>query len=412
MVSNPILAALDDPTALETLYQTRPVAFAAWLEEAVRERADSETLRVWQARLGYRPAPAGPGVPAPVLSVVLLGLTAGLLMRLPGLVGLDLGWYLARFAGLIIVGSLIIWCLLASVPRVRRIGGAALFVCVLFAWLLPDRPGSDSITMALIHLPLVALSLLAWVFMTPTWRDADARIRFIAYLGELLTLVGVILLGGVLLTMLTLGLFSLIELRIDDWYLRNVVVFGLAAAPVVGTWVYDDLLHRQGRLAVIVARLFAPLVLLTVVAYLAAILMQGRMPWADREFLIIINGLLLAVLAITLFAMVGRQGPGSRAADAVVIGLVAVTLSIDVLALGSILLRWAEYGVTPNRVAVTGANLLIFIHLLRILAAWVPHLGGSPAPSRLLARVTGFLPAYSAWSLFVVIGLPLGFGWR
>ncbi len=47
---------------------------------------------------------------------------------------------------------------------------------------------SDSVVMALIHLPVVFWAFLGIVFMGGSWREADSRIRFIRYNGELVVL--------------------------------------------------------------------------------------------------------------------------------------------------------------------------------------------------------------------------------
>ena len=80
-------------------------------------------------------------------------------------------------------------------------------------------------------------------------------------------------------------------------------MFGLDASPVVATYVYDVAVGQQCRLATIIANVFAPLFLVTVCAYLAAIVLEAQSPYSDREFLITINGLLSVMLAITVYAL-------------------------------------------------------------------------------------------------------------
>ena len=53
---------------------------------------------------------------------------------------------------------------------------AGITLVLLVLLLLPDRPGSDSITMALIHGPFVMLSLLGMAFCGGHWRESSARL--------------------------------------------------------------------------------------------------------------------------------------------------------------------------------------------------------------------------------------------
>ena len=71
-------------------------------------------------------------------------------------------------------------CLLHYQSRSREspllIGIAGIILVLLVLLLLPDRPGSDSITMALIHGPFVMLSLLGIIFCGGHWRESSVRL--------------------------------------------------------------------------------------------------------------------------------------------------------------------------------------------------------------------------------------------
>jgi len=155
---------------------------------------------------------------------------------------------------------------------------------------------------------------------------------------------------------------------------------------------------------------FSPLFLLLTMAYLFALLGQQRSPFSDREFLIIFNALLLVVWGITVFSVTGRGEKGSRLLDLTNLSLVFVTLVIDAIALTAIVYRLLQFGITPNRIAVTGANLLIFIHLLWIFYEYVKAFKSRSSTQVIKIIIGRYLPVYSLWSVFVVAGLPLLFG--
>ena len=109
---------------------------------------------------------------------------------------------------------------------------------IAYLIVLPDRADSASITMALIHIPMFSLSLLAMSFMSNNWKTTESRLGFIRYLGEMGIFTVLILLGGIVLTGLTLGLFSAIGFSIEKWYMNYVVVLGLVSSPIVATYIY------------------------------------------------------------------------------------------------------------------------------------------------------------------------------
>jgi hypothetical protein len=249
--------------------------------------------------------------------------------------------------------------------------------------------------------------------MSDQWNNVESRINFVRYVGEMGIYSVLILLGGMILTALTLGLFSLIELRIEKWYMEYIVVLGLVSAPLVATYLFDSIQNQQSKFAPILSNVFSPLFLITVLAYLAATFFQGKSPFTDRDFLITFNGLLLVILALTIFSISGKKKEaGIELSDYINICLVGVTLIVNLVALSAILFRWADHGTTVNRVVVTGANILIFIHLLLILYRYISHFRYGGGISNLESTIAKYLPIYTIWSLTVSIVLPLVFWFK
>jgi uncharacterized membrane protein YidH (DUF202 family) len=94
------------------------------------------------------------------------------------------------------------------------------------------------------------------------------------------------------------------------------------------------------------------------------------------------------------------------------IGLVAITLVIDVVALAAILFRMSSEGLTPNRLAVLGANVLAFCHLAGILYHYIRFMRKDRGFEALDRWIVGYVPLYTAWSVIVVLGFPLAFHFR
>ncbi len=416
-MDNRILAELARPKELEALYHEDKERFKKWLVEALATSPDSETLAVWDARINRPHVRSGRLGGTDILVVVLLSLLALAALKLPvygPFPEADFSiWFYPRFTANIVIASLVFWFLF-SLPHsgAQKIGIVSVLVAaLLFSGLLPDRSDSDSILMSQIFLPLFLVTVAAVAFMGENWRQSEARLAFIRCLGESFIYAVLILLGGVVLTMMTLSLFHLIGYEIEDWYANWVVVCGLAAAPIVAVALYDRVLQRQSGIATLIANTFSPLFLVTIVCYLVAMFFARKNPYLDRDFLITFNGLLLLVWGMTVFSTAGRRRE-QRAGLVFMINtaLIVTTLIIDTIALSAILFRLFEYGISPNKVVVVGSNMLIFCHLVLILKAYVKEVRSG---EELLADATArFLPVYTGWSLFVAIVLPFLFAFK
>jgi hypothetical protein len=159
------------------------------------------------------------------------------------------------------------------------------------------------------------------------------------------------------------------------------------------------------------AKAFSPLFLVMVVAYLVTMLVLGKSPYMDRPFLIVFNGLLLLVLGLAVFSVVRRPANSPvGVVDYINLSLILVTLVIDVVALSAIAFRVISDGLTPNRAAVLGANLIVFVHLLLIARAYFVAMLARRAFAEIGAAIANFLPVYCIWVTLVALGLPLVFG--
>lgn len=413
MTKNTILENLQRPEALEEEFQHSPQAFETQLKEALEKNKNSETLKVWHARLSYSPPVATNKISLGWL--VFICFTTCFFVKMPTLLPIDGAWFYQRFVPIIVVASVIAYFIKTTKYKgnVSKIVMFAAAASAVYLGILPTYENSASITMALVHLPLFFLSLAAASFMGDNWNSVHERLNFIRYLGEMGIYSILILLGGMVLSGITMGLFSLIGLSIEQWYMEYIVVLGLVSTPLVATYLYDSILNRQGKFATVLSNVFSPLFLITVIAYILATVYQGKSPFTDRDFLITFNGLLLIILAITIFSISGKKRTvETGVTDVINVLLVGTTLLVNVIALSAILFRWSEYGMSVNRVVVTGANILIFFHLTLILKEYIGHIMRGNALSRLEAAVTKYLPLYTVWSLIVAIFLPLMFSFQ
>ncbi len=406
-----ILELLDDPEGLEALYRQDSEAFRDSLDEASRSSPDSVALRVWRARLEYREHAGTAENRHRLWYAIGIGLVVGALVRLPA-VWLGEEWYYPRLAPSWVMLSLAAYFWFRRPDRVLLIGGVGLsLAAVVYVSLLPEY--TDSIVMALIHLPLVLWAYVGLVFLGGSWRDANSRVRFVRYNGELVVLGTLVGLGGLVLSGVTVALFALIIDNVEEWYFSNIGIFGATAVPVAATYLYDAVFNRRIAIAAVLARVFAPLFLVMVVTYLIVTLVQGENPFIDRSCLLNVTGLRLLVLGISVFSSVERDRESDVSLiDYVNLALVGVTLLIDAIALSAILFRLASYGFTPNRVTVLGANVIVLVHLVWIFATYIGLVRRKVGFAAMERVVGNYLPVYAAWAAIVAFLLPVVFRFK
>jgi hypothetical protein len=414
-----ILEAVDSPSELEALYRSNPKEFGRAFADAFAASPDSVSLRVWHERLFFderAPAPTSRMSGRDIWLTVALAMIAGTLAKLPILVpALDGEKFCARNLGGILAGALIVYfCVQRKCQPGAVLAIAALFTGVLvFLNFLPGASNSATVILACLHAPFFFWSLVGVAFLGGAWRNMEGRMDFLRYNGELLIYTTIVLLGGMVLTGVTLALFHLIDVDITEWYMGNVVVYGAIASPIVATLLIEQVVSGRFKIAPLLAKVFTPLFLVTVTSYLIVMILKHKSPFTDRDFLIAFNGLLLVVLGLCIFSVSERAANATPGVvDLMNIGLVAITLVIDVVALAAILFRMSSEGLTPNRLAVLGANVLAFCHLAGILYHYIRFMRKDRGFEALDRWIVGYVPLYTAWSVIVVLGFPLAFHFR
>jgi hypothetical protein len=91
------------------------------------------------------------------------------------------------------------------------------------------------------------------------------------------------------------------------------------------------------------------------------------------------------------------------------VGLAALALLENGLALSAIVFRLVEFGITPNRLAVLGSNLLMMGHVGWVTKNLIGFVRGQQDIRSVENGMTFFLPYYGAWAALVAFVFPLVF---
>ncbi len=292
-------------------------------------------------------------------------------------------------------------------PR-RWLGTAAPFVlAALVVNLYPYRAGSVTEVLVALHLPVALWFAVAYAYMGGTIRSHERRMDFVRFTGEWVIYYVLIALGGGVLVLLTGLILEPIETDLAERVVEWVLPSGAAGAVIVAGWLVESKQHVVENMAPVLTMLFTPLfaVMLTVAAATYAV--SGFAGAFDRELLGVFDALLVVVLGLVLYAMSARE-PSRPAGlmDRVQLLAVASALVLDVMVLGAMVARIGDLGLTPNRVAALGLNLVLLVNLAGTAWLSIRLLTGGIAFHRLERWQTSYLPIFALWAATVVAVLP------
>ncbi|MBD2757436.1 hypothetical protein [Spirosoma validum] len=410
-----IIACLNEPRQLEKLYRANKIPFKRAFNTLYPELKGSTIADFWNERLSYEPDELNWGTGRELVFVLMAALIAGLIAKLPAFFAIDQEFFYPRNIGFIVFPALstyFAWKNNVSIRTISFIVGLTL-VGLFFINFLPDNKKSDTLILSCIHVVLFLWSILGFAFVGETRNNEEKRLSYLRYNGDLIVMTTLILIAGGIMTGITVGLFALIGLDIKTFYFENIVVFGLPAAPIVGTYLTQTNPQLVGKVSPVLAKLFSPLVFVMLVIYLVAILYSGKDPYNDREFLLMFNALLIGVMAIIFFSIAETtHTTKSRPEIWVLFLLSAVTVLVNSIALSAILFRISTLGITPNRVAVLGGNVLILVNLLLVTAQLFRVLSKKGTINEVGNAIASYLPVYALWAAIVTFLFPLLFGFR
>ncbi|GAA4310445.1 hypothetical protein [Nibribacter koreensis] len=410
-----IITHLHDPSQLERLYRANKAPFKRDFMTMYPSLKGNALADFWHERLTYETDEINWGNSRELWFVLMAVLVAGIIAKFPALFSIDEEFFYPRNIGFTVfplLTAFFAWKNNLSTGKIALLTGLTL-AGVIFINSLPNVQTSDTLLLSCLHLLLFLWSILGFAFVGGPQNDVEKRIGYLKFNGDLVVMTTLILISGGLMTGITLGLFGLIGFNIEEFYFKNVVVFGLPAAPILGTYLIQTNPALVGKVSPVIARIFSPLVLVMLVIYLVAIIYSGKDPYNDREFLIMFNALLIGVMAIIFFSIAeSSKATKSRVEIWVLVLLSLVTILVNGIALSAILFRISEWGITPNRAAVLGSNVLILINLLLVTAQLIRALSKKGNIAGVGKAIALYLPVYCLWAIIVTFLFPLFFGFK
>jgi hypothetical protein len=407
-----ILTHIDNPKQLEKLYRHDKPAFKTAFSQVYPHLSGNKLADYWNERLNYDSSEISWGSTKEVSFVIIAALLAGVMAKFPALFNINSEFFYARNAGLIIFPILTAYFIWRNSLALKTFifPAVAFLVALAYINILPADAKSDTLLLACIHLPIFLWAVLGFAYVGDNIGSYPKRIEFLRYNGELAIMSGLILIAGAVLTAITMALFEVIGFKIEKFYTEYIAVFGLSAVPIVATYITQINPQLVNKVSPVIAKIFSPLVLITLVTYLVAILFSGKNPYKDRDFLIIFNFLLIGVMAIILFSVAETfKKNENRTGIFILLALSIVTVIVNGIALTAILFRISQWGVTPNRLAVLGSNILMLINLCMISFRLFKSFSKKADIREVGKPIAMFLPVYTLWAIIVTFIFPLLF---
>jgi hypothetical protein len=405
-----IIKNIGNPAELEKLYRNNKTTFTEAFNLAYGDLRENTVAQCWNERLNFENAEISWGTRNELTFVIVLSIIAGLIAKIPEFAGLKPEYFYPRNIAFIFFPLLIIYFGWKQKLQFKTTA-PALFIILLSAVyinFLPDNPKSDTLMLACIHLPLLIWAVTGFAYTGDQYKNFQRRLDFLRYNGDLVVMTAVMLMAGALLTGVTIGLFELIHIRIQEFYFQYIATFGLAALPVIGTYLVQTNPQLVNKVSPVIAKIFTPLVLVMLIVYLIAVIYTGKDPYNDRDFLLIFNLLLIGVMAIILFSIAGTsKKPDTKAGIILLLSLSSVTIILNGIALSAIIFRISEWGLTPNRLAVLGGNILILTNLILVTYNLFRTLKNSRNIEHVENSIASYLPVYILWTIVVTFVFPV-----
>ena len=410
-----ILTHIDNPAQLEKLYRENNAEFKKQFNVIYPNYKDKLGLQVWNERLNYESEKLALGGKNEISAVIILILFGGLIANIPNLTGINEESFFSKNIPLIIFPILSAYFIWIQKIEFNKIWFPiiAIIISAIYVNLIPNYNKSDSTMLVGIHLPMFLWSILGYAYIGAKLNDHPRKIEFLKFNGDLIIMCGIILLSCMVFTLITFGLFELINIKIEESYFRYFAIWWIAAIPMIASFLLQNNPQLINKVSPIIAKIFTPLVFINLLIYLTAVIYTGKYPYNDRNLLLVFNVLLIGVMALILFS-VAEAGKNNKGLFTLYIlfGLSILTIIINSIALSAISFRILQYGMTPNRIAVLGGNILIFIHLLMVSFKLYKSVRNKAKIEEVETSIAQFLPIYSIWTAIIVFILPFIFHYK
>jgi hypothetical protein len=229
------------------------------------------------------------------------------------------------------------------------------------------------------------------------------------------------LIAGIAFGAITSGMFAALSIQLPDLVVRLGIAGGFGLIPVIAlASVYDPTVNPQeqdfsqglSKFIATMMRLLLPLALVVLVIYICLIPFNFMQPFSNRDVLIVYNVMAFAILGLLIgVTPIRTEGISPRVQSALRNGILVLAILaalVSLYALSAVIYRTVFGGITINRTAIIGWNI-INIALLILLVVKQFKAGRQAWVESLRWTFSIGTNAYLVWALFLIIAIPLIF---
>ncbi len=387
------------------------------LSDVSAEFALEHSERLWKQLVLTEAGPTSRAGSRELVVAIGLAVGAAVAIKVPALLGLSIDDDPAFYARNL---SLFVLPFLAAYFAFKRqLGWGRGFALLAPPFLVgaiavnvyPFASEGSTLVLAAIHLPVALWFAVGLGYVGGQWRSHPRRMDFIRFTGEWVVYYTLLAIGGGVLMGLTVAGFDAIGVDAETAVAEWIMPCGAMGAVIIAAWLVEAKQGVVENIAPVLTAVFTPLTTLMLMVYLVGILSVGDILDVDRDLLILADLILVLVLGLLLYSLSARDpqaGPGLF--DRLSLLLVVVALLIDLLMLAAMVVRIAEFGASPNKVAALGLNLLLLVNLMWSARLSVGFLRGGRFAA-MERWQTWYLPLFGLWAAVVVLAFPPLFGW-
>ena len=410
-MENKIKEALNDPEALEQLYRQDKHGFKSAFQKVTSEVLPSDLIHFWQVRLQDTIEQKVNFTPLIISLIAVI-----FLARIPQIFGFsDSMKELFEIKNLLLIafaGITFYELLRKENSKLFFWLGFLVFYSLMTLHLnsLSGYPEGQTFILALLHAPILFWFMFGLAFNIGKSNDSRAWTGFLRYNGDLLLFTGLVMICWTILLGITISLFESMDIKFSDMMVLDLYINAAIISPLIASFAIERIPTLTNKIVPLIARIFNPVLLIVLIIYLITIAQAGKNIYAEREFLIVFNIILFTVLSVTIFSLSNITGTKKDKFQFIVLYFLTLFACVlNLIALSAILYRLFTYGITPNKLAVTGMNLIIFANLITIGINLFQIQISKRDPLSISRNITRFLPLYGVWTFIVVIVFPIIF---
>lgn len=264
-----------------------------------------------------------------------------------------------------------------------------------------------------LHLPIFLWLSCLLSYCGVHWKESNARMHFIRASGEIFIYTVLILCGFGVLSLFVAFIFDFLGMNASIFLSEYLGIWAILGSPAIAVYLVNAKRSVVENFAPILAKIFSPLFLILITVFLIASLVVGKPVGAEREFLIGFDLMLAVVIGLVVYSVSARDPhllPGFN--DTILWLLILVTIIADLFALSGIFVRLHEYGLSPNKIAALGENLILLGNLGILFFSFHQFIRKRCRFEIIELWQTRYLWVYFIWTGFVGLLFPIVFGFQ